>query len=158
MLWNCSSDYWRRRTGHKSMYLAANVIVWSAWKYSEFWSRSLKSKWQAESELLIRPKTIIHQDMWLGELVPSPYKRSKLSNPLSSLTSHPSKRKFHTRWIVVSDIIFSFWRLTRRTTHCHDSLRFATACQIFPLACWDFGPLSSWITTVDILFYNLRNG
>ena len=29
---------------------------------------------------MIRPKTIIHQDLWLGELVPSPHKRSKLSN------------------------------------------------------------------------------
>ena len=30
--------------------------------------------------LVIRPRTIIHQNLWLGELVPSPHKRSKLSN------------------------------------------------------------------------------
>ena len=30
--------------------------------------------------LAIRPRTIIHQDLWLGELVPSPHKRSKFSN------------------------------------------------------------------------------
>ena len=30
--------------------------------------------------LVIRPRTIIHQDLCLGELVPSPHKRSKLSN------------------------------------------------------------------------------
>ena len=30
--------------------------------------------------LVIRPRTIIHQDLCLGKLVPSPHKRSKLSN------------------------------------------------------------------------------
>ena len=30
--------------------------------------------------LVIRKRTIIHQDLCLGKLVPSPHKRSKLSN------------------------------------------------------------------------------
>ena len=30
--------------------------------------------------LVIGPRTILHQDLWLGELVPIPHKRSKRSN------------------------------------------------------------------------------
>ena len=47
------------------------------------WAPVLSGQNQNQNQnclLVIRPRTIIHQDLCLGKLVPSPHKRSKLSN------------------------------------------------------------------------------
>ena len=45
--------------------------------------------------------TIIHQDLWWGKLVPSPYKRSELSNRV--FCSFSSRKESICKWIPISN-------------------------------------------------------
>ena len=49
-------------------------------RVDKFYLASVPSHQNQNCLLVIRPRTIIHQDLCLGKLVPSPHKRSKLSN------------------------------------------------------------------------------
>ena len=45
--------------------------------------------------------TIIHQDLWWGKLVPSPYKRSELSNRV--FCSFSSRKESICKWVPISN-------------------------------------------------------
>ena len=79
-------------SGHARYYVGVPGFVRSS-------VRSVKSTVQNQNCLLvIRPRTIIHQDLCLGELVPSPHKRSKLSNWIYCTLSSAVIRESVTRF------------------------------------------------------------
>ena len=73
------------KSGVKKTGQCAPTITWvEPEAILDFSSKILSSKHDQNQNqnclLVIRPRTIIHQDLCLGKLVPSPHKRSKLSN------------------------------------------------------------------------------
>ena len=105
--------FWAASWQNQQNGMCAQRRLRSAWAYAQSDQSSLCAQWVAKNPSFIHQNqnqncywwhvqmTIIHQDLWWGKLVPSPYKRSELSNRV--FCSFSNRKESICKWISISN-------------------------------------------------------